>query len=63
MVRCLLKAGFVVVRAKGSHQFLQHGRADNRGPMHVGEILGPGLSSKILRDVELTRDDLISLLR
>jgi predicted RNA binding protein YcfA (HicA-like mRNA interferase family) len=31
-------------------------------PVHAGESLGPGLMSKILRDTELTRDELIALL-
>jgi predicted RNA binding protein YcfA (HicA-like mRNA interferase family) len=52
-----------VVRIKGSHHFLQH--PDGRTtvvPVHSGETLGPGLVSKILRDTELERDELIALL-
>ena len=63
LVRALGKVGFVVVRIKGSHHFLQH--PDRRAtvvPVHAGETLGPGLVSKILRDTELDRDELISLL-
>lgn len=63
VVRALGKAGFVVVRIRGSHHFLQH--PDGRAtvvPVHTGETIGPGLMSKILRDAELTREELIALL-
>lgn len=63
MVRALGKAGFEVVRIKGSHHFLRH--ADGRTtvvPVHKAESLGPGLIGKILRDTELTRDELAGLL-
>lgn len=59
----LKRIGFVAVRQKGSHVFLQH--VDGRAtvvPVHSGETIGSGLLSKILRDVELTRDDLLKLL-
>ncbi len=59
LVAALRKAGFGVVRVKGSHHFLRH--ADGRMTVvavHSGEIIGPGLLSKILRDCELTREDL-----
>jgi predicted RNA binding protein YcfA (HicA-like mRNA interferase family) len=63
VVRALGKAAFEVVRIKGSHHFLQH--PDGRAtvvPVHSGETIGPGLMSKILRDTELSRDQLIELL-
>ncbi len=63
LIRALAKAGFEVVRVKGSHRFLRH--PDGRAtvvPVHAGETIGPGLMSKILRDAELSRDDLIALL-
>lgn len=59
----LRKAGFEVIRVKGSHHFLRH--ADGRCtvvPIHRGETIGPGLLSKILRDCEMTRDELRELL-
>lgn len=63
LVAALRKAGFEVVRTKGSHHFLRH--ADGRTtvvPVHAGETIGPGLISKILRDCDLGRDELRSLL-
>jgi predicted RNA binding protein YcfA (HicA-like mRNA interferase family) len=63
LVAALRKAGFDVVRIKGSHHFLRH--ADGRTsvvPVHAGETIGPGLMSKILRDCDVTRDELHNLL-
>lgn len=63
VLKALLRAGFEVVRIKGSHHFLRH--ADGRTtvvPVHSGETTGPGLLSKILRDCELTRDAFVALL-
>lgn len=63
LIRALERGGFVVVRVKGSHHFLQH--ADGRCtvvPVHAGEQIGPGLMAKILRDVEMSGDELSSLL-
>jgi predicted RNA binding protein YcfA (HicA-like mRNA interferase family) len=48
---------------KGSHHFLRH--ADGRTtvvPVHTGETIGPGLMSKILRDCDVSRDELHKLL-
>jgi predicted RNA binding protein YcfA (HicA-like mRNA interferase family) len=49
-----------LVRSKGSHAFLKH--PDGRVtvvPVHSGETIGPGLLRAILRDVEMSVDDLI----
>ena len=64
LVSALRKAGFEVIRVKGSHHFLKH--SDGRCtviPIHQGEIIGPGLMSKILRYYEITRDELLEFLR
>lgn len=63
MIKALSKVGFSVVRTKGSHHRLEH--ADGRKttvPVHGKETLGPGILLKILRDLDLTRDDLLGLL-
>jgi predicted RNA binding protein YcfA (HicA-like mRNA interferase family) len=63
MIKALRKAGFSEVRVKGSHHRLEH--ADGRKTtvaVHGKETLGPGILLKILRDVEMTRDDLRKLL-
>jgi predicted RNA binding protein YcfA (HicA-like mRNA interferase family) len=61
-VSALQRAGFAVVRVRGSHHFLRH--TDGRStvvPMHSGESTGPGLAAKILRDCDLTADELMKL--
>ena len=63
LVRALERAGFSVDRTRGSHVFLRH--PDGRTtvvPVHSGETIGPGLLRAILRDVELSVDELADLL-
>jgi len=62
LVRLLEKIGFEIVRTRGSHVFLRH--ADGRVttvPVHSGEIIGPGLLRSILRDAELSVEDLLGI--
>ncbi|MBM3856574.1 MAG: type II toxin-antitoxin system HicA family toxin [Verrucomicrobia bacterium] len=59
LIKLLNKHGFTIVRIKGIHHFLRH--LDGRRtviPVHSGETLGPGLFLKILRDVQLSKDDI-----
>jgi predicted RNA binding protein YcfA (HicA-like mRNA interferase family) len=62
LIAALKRAGFEVVRVKGSHHFLmsQDGRR-TVVPAHSGEDIGVGLLAKILRDVEMTADELRKL--
>ena len=63
LLSVLKKAGFQILRVKGSHHFLHH--PDGRStvvPVHAGESLGPGLFAKILRDCDLTREQFQKLL-
>ncbi len=63
LVAALGKLGFEVVRTRGSHHYLRH--ADGRAtvvPVHPGETIGPGLMTKILRDCELSREQIEPLL-
>ena len=63
VVRALQKAGFEVVRQRGSHIYMRH--ADGRATVvsvHKGEDLGSGILSKILRDVEMSRKEFHQLL-
>lgn len=64
IISILKKAGFVVERQRGSHVFMKH--PDGRAtvvPVHSGETIGPGLLSKILRDVEMIKDDFLKILK
>lgn len=48
VVQALSRAGFKVIRQRGSHVFLKH--TDGRAtviPVHSSEVLGPGIMSKI----------------
>jgi predicted RNA binding protein YcfA (HicA-like mRNA interferase family) len=59
LIRALRKFGFEVIRRKGSHHFLRH--PDGRGtvvPVHRGETIGRGLLAQILRDCEITKEEL-----
>ncbi|MEX1204922.1 MAG: type II toxin-antitoxin system HicA family toxin [Dongiaceae bacterium] len=63
-IKALGRAGFDIVRTRGSHCFLRH--ADGRAtvvPVHARETIGPGLLAKIVRDCDLTRAELRRLLR
>jgi predicted RNA binding protein YcfA (HicA-like mRNA interferase family) len=63
LIKALKKIGFDVVRSKGSHHFLQH--SDGRCtvvPVHPGETIGRGLLAQILRDCEITSEDLKKIL-
>lgn len=54
VIAALRRAGFTVLRIKGSHHFLRH--SDGRStvvPVHAGETIGPGLLNKILKDTEM----------
>ncbi|MEB3191806.1 MAG: type II toxin-antitoxin system HicA family toxin [Snowella sp.] len=63
LITILEKKGFVPQRQKGSHVRLKN--PENRVvtiPVHANKILGKGLLLKILRDAELSKEDLIKLL-
>lgn len=63
LIAALERASFRVLRLKGSHHFLRH--EDGRStvvPVHSGETIGPGLLHRILRDCQLTADQLGKLL-
>jgi predicted RNA binding protein YcfA (HicA-like mRNA interferase family) len=63
LVAALGKMGFSVLRVKGSHHFLHHEDGRNTVvPAHSGETIGPGLLNKILRDCELSADEIRQLL-
>jgi predicted RNA binding protein YcfA (HicA-like mRNA interferase family) len=58
VIAALRRAGFVVLRVRGSQHFMQH--SDGRRtvvPVHAGETIGPGLLNKILKDAEMEAED------
>ena len=59
LIKILRRFGFDHIRTKGSHHFLRH--PDGRCtvvPIHRSETIGRGLLAQILRDCEITREDL-----
>ena len=64
LIQALERGGFEQVRQRGSHARLRHpeGRVVTV-PVHSGKEVGKGLLRKILRDAELTVDDLLDLLQ
>ncbi len=58
LIKILSKQGFVKIRQSGSHVRLEH--SDGRKtsiPVHSGENVRIGLLRKILRDVNISRDE------
>ena len=63
LVSALESLGFQVIRTRGSHRFMRH--PDGRAtvvPVHAGETIGPGLLARILRDCDVSRDELAKAL-
>ncbi len=59
IIKSLQRHDFIVLRIKGSHHFLQH--LDGRRtvvPVHRSEAIGKGLLAQILRDCEITFEEL-----
>jgi predicted RNA binding protein YcfA (HicA-like mRNA interferase family) len=63
LVRALKRAGWVEVRQKGSHMSLEYADKQVVVPMHASTILKPGTLKSILRQADLTVDDLLNLLK
>jgi predicted RNA binding protein YcfA (HicA-like mRNA interferase family) len=64
LIGALQRAGFTIIRQRGSHVFIKHPDGPTMVvPVHRGEALGRGLLMKIARDLELTRAQLVDLLR
>ncbi len=64
IVRVLLKAGFFIVRQKGSHVFLRHFKDHNRFatvPRHTRDISRKDLAS-ILRQSKISVQEFLRLL-
>lgn len=59
LLAVLKRHAFVVVRQSGSHVILEHpDGAHVTVPMHPGRDLGKGLLRQIMRDANLSVDDL-----
>ena len=59
LIGVLQRLGFEEIRVRSSHHYLRH--PDGRStvvPAHARETIGRGLLSKILRDAQLSREEL-----
>ncbi len=63
IIRALEKAGFVLARQSGSHMIYKNAAGKRvTVPFHAAKILHPKLLKSILRDADITSDDLMKLL-
>lgn len=64
LLKALVKHGFMALRRKGSHVFVESpdGSKGTTIPVHGNEDLGSGLLKSILNDLDLTTEDLRRIL-
>ena len=63
LVSMLRKIGFTIERHQGEPRFMKH--PDGRAtvvPVHAKETVGPGLFSKVMRDIDLSKDEFLDLI-
>lgn len=64
LIKILQKAGFKLIRQKGSHVILMN---DKRVriviPVHPGKDVKPGLVRAIIREAGITREEFLKLLK
>jgi len=63
-VKCFEKLGYEVTRQKGSHVRMHHRLDKTKKPLTIPrhKELGKGLLRKLIRDAEISIEDLINLL-
>lgn len=63
LITLITKIGFEKIRQKGSHVFMAHPDGRNTViPVHSNENIGKGLLLKILKDIDMTKEDLNDML-
>jgi len=63
IIRVLERIGFVQVRQSGSHRIFKNEKGRRvTVPFHRGKILHPKVLKSIMRDADLTTDELLKLL-
>tara|TARA_Y100000031_G_C7980676_1_gene274575 strand:+ start:150 stop:371 length:222 start_codon:yes stop_codon:yes gene_type:complete len=63
IIRVLTKMGFAEIRQKGSHKYFKH--PDGRAtvvPVHPGRDIGRGLLRRIIREIEVEREEFFEFL-
>ncbi len=63
LIKILKKLGFEEIRQKGSHKFFRNQEGKTTViPYHKSENISKGLLLKILKDIDITREEFIDLL-
>ncbi|MEM2940542.1 MAG: type II toxin-antitoxin system HicA family toxin [Thermoproteota archaeon] len=64
MVKILDKAGFKIIRQRGSHIIMMNDRRVRIVvPMHPGKDVKPSLVNMIIKEAGLTREEFLKLLK
>ena len=64
LIKILQKAGFKIIRQKGSHVIMMDDRKTRIViPVHPGKDIKPGLIRVIIKEAGLSRDDFFKLLK
>ncbi|MBU1886758.1 type II toxin-antitoxin system HicA family toxin [Candidatus Micrarchaeota archaeon] len=64
LIKVLTLKGYTKIRQSGSHvQFKNETGIFITVPIHPGQDIGRGLLRKIIRDMELTREEFIEILK
>lgn len=63
MVRFLQRQGFVLLRVRGSHHFMQRDALRTTVPVHGSQIMKIGTLRSILRDINLAPTEFDRLMR
>jgi len=59
LVKVLERKGFILQRQSGSHAIYRNDEGRRTTvPIHSGKIIGKGLLSQIMKDTDITVDDL-----
>lgn len=64
LIKILKKMGFEEMRQKGSHKYFKH--PDGRCtvvPFHKGEDISRGLLKKILKDIEISKEEFEKIIK
>lgn len=63
LIKIIKKLGFEEIRQKGSHKFFRNPEGKTTiVPFHKGENISKGLLLKILKDIDITREDFLNLI-
>jgi predicted RNA binding protein YcfA (HicA-like mRNA interferase family) len=64
LIKILQKAGFKIIRQKGSHAIMMNDKSIRIViPVHPGKDVKPGLIRAIIKEAGLSREDFLKLLK